>query len=336
LSIFWLEKYALKAILISQKCIKKRYLTLKKINLESNYIIEQGYLQVSKIHEIYYEVCGNINGEPYLFVHGGPGVGFSENDKRFFDFKKQKVIFFDQRGSSKSKPFGCIKENTTPNLVDDINKLLNHLNIEKTNIFGGSWGTTLSLVYAIQNPEKVKSLLLRGLFLGNKKSIQHFIDGGVEKDYPVEWNRFKNNVSLNSKMGISEYYLNQMLNGTEENKEFFSYEWAFYEISIFKQGLSESEIHNIIKQFPYQSLSIMEAHYLTNYCFIEENFILKNTDKLKNIPVTIIHGKNDVICPIKNAEELHEKLNNSVIHIEDAGHSDTETGIENRIMQILK
>lgn len=303
--------------------------------MEQNYTIEKGFLEVSKLHKIYYEVCGNINGIPYLFVHGGPGAGFSENDKRFFDFKKHKVIFFDQRGSSKSEPFGCIEENNTQHLVDDINTLLNHLNIDKINIFGGSWGTTLSLVYAINNPEKTKSLLLRAVFLGDKKSIDHFTNGGIKDKYPKEWNRFKNNVPVNSRQKISEYYLSQMLNGTAENKEFYCYEWAFYEISIFKQELSDKEIDAIVKQIPYHSLSILEAHYLGNNCFIEEGYITKNVDKLDSIPITIIHGENDVICPIEYAQELHEKLNNSVLYIENAGHSDTEPAIENRIITFL-
>lgn len=298
-------------------------------------IIEKGLLEVSNLHKIYYEVCGNINGDCYLFVHGGPGAGFSENDKRFFDFKNHKVIFFDQRGSSKSLPFGCIEENNTQNLVDDINTLLNHLNIAEVNIFGGSWGTTLSLVYAILNPERVNSLLLRAIFLGDKKSIDHFVNGGIKDKYPKEWNRFKNNVPLHSSQKIAEYYLSQMLNGTDEDKEFYCYEWAFYEISIFKRNLSDEEIDAIIKQIPYHSLSILEAHYLSNNCFIEENFIIKNTDKLGNIPVTIIHGENDLICPMEYAQELHDKLNNSVLYIEDAGHSDTEPAIENRIISFL-
>jgi proline iminopeptidase len=304
--------------------------------LQQSYIIEKGYLQVSTLHRIYYEVCGNANGEPYLFVHGGPGAGFSESDKRFFDLDKQKVIFFDQRGSSKSTPFGCIKENTTLDLVEDINKLLNHLSIEKINFFGGSWGTTLSLIFAILNPEKVKSLLLRGLFLANHNSIEHYINGGVEKDFPNAWTRFKNNVPYNYREKIAGYYLDKMRNGTEQDKDFYSYEWAFYEISIFKQGLTENEVDAIISQFPYRSLSLMEAYYLTNSCFIEQDFILQNVDKLDTIPVTLIHGVNDSICPLIYAQELHARLNNSILYIEEGGHSDSEPAIENRIIQVLR
>lgn len=303
--------------------------------MNSSIKTKSGYLNVSKIHSIFYEVCGNENGEPYLFVHGGPGAGFSESDKRFFNFEKHKVIFFDQRGASKSKPFGCIAENSTQDLVSDIVYLLDYLEISKVNIFGGSWGTTLSLVFAIQYPEKVKSLLLRGIFLGDKRSINHYLDGGVEKEFPKEWKRFKNLVSENSTLTIPEYYLDQMLNGTPQNKELYCYEWVFYEISIFKKGILDNEIDTIINQFPFQAMAIMEAHFLSNNCFLENDYILKNCKVLDTIPTTIIHGKYDAICPVEYAELLHENLNNSVLYIEDAGHSDSEPEIERRIFEIL-
>lgn len=303
--------------------------------MEIDYQIQKGYLKVSEIHEIYYEVCGSINGEPYLFVHGGPGAGFSNEDKRFFDFKRYKVIFFDQRGSSKSKPFGCVEENTTQDLVKDINALLTHLNLQKINVFGGSWGTTLSLVFAIQNPEKVKSLLLRGIFLGNKDSIEYYLKGGVENKFPKEWNRFKNNVPDTTTLTIPAYYLDKMLYGTPENKEFYCYEWVFYEISIFRNDITESEIDAIIKQFPYHSLAIMEAHYLSNDCFLRENYILENIANLDDIPIVIIHGRDDAICPVVYAEELHNRLKKSTLYIQNGGHSDSEPEIEKRIIEIL-
>lgn len=303
--------------------------------MESNYKLQKGYLKVSALHEIYYEVCGADDGKPYLFVHGGPGAGFSEQDKRFFDFRKHKVVFFDQRGSAKSKPFGCIEENTTQDLVDDINTLLSHLKITKVHVFGGSWGTALSLVFAIQNPEKVNSLLLRGVFLGDKRSIDHYLNGGVENEFPKEWARFKTNVPSDSNLTIPAYYLDQMQNGTPENKLFFCYEWVFYEISIFKKGITEHEIDSIIKQFPFESLAIMEAHYLSNNCFIEDHFILNNSNVLDDITTTIIHGKYDAICPVQFAELLHHKLKRSTLYIENCGHSDTEPGIEQTIIEVL-
>ncbi|MNF38269.1 Proline iminopeptidase [compost metagenome] len=304
--------------------------------MEQSNLIEKAYLKVSAIHSIYYEVYGSTNYEPILFVHGGPGAGFSDNDKRFFDFKKQKVIFFDQRGASRSLPFGSIEENTTQNLVDDISKLLEHLNIPKVHIFGGSWGTTLSLVFAIQNPEKVKSALLRGVFLANKESIEYYINGGVENQFPKEWNRFKNNVPLVNQRNVAVYYLDKMLNGTDKEKDFFSYEWAYYEISIFKKDITENEIKSVLNEFSYYSLSIMEAYYLINDCFLIDNYILKNISAIQTIPVKIIHGRNDSICPLIYAVALHENLKKSELYIEDAGHSDSEPEIENLIIEIIK
>lgn len=293
------------------------------------------YIKVSGTHKIYYEVCGNSETEPILFVHGGPGAGFSEHDKRFFDFNKQKVVFFDQRGASKSIPFGSIIENTTQDLVNDINKLLDYLKIDKVILFGGSWGTTLGLVYAIQNSDRIKGMLLRGIFLGNKVSIEHYLNGGVKKEFPKIWERFSKNVLKESQLSIPEYYLDKMINGSQEERKHFSYEWAFYEISIFKKNITKIEVENILEQIPYESLSIMESHYLSNNCFIEENYIFDNLKKIENIPIKIVHGKEDAICPYKFAIELNEKLTNSDLFITEGGHSDSEREIEQKLIEII-
>jgi len=293
------------------------------------------FFKVSEIHNLHYEVYGNPNGEPILFVHGGPGAGFSQEDKRFFNFDKHKVIFFDQRGSSKSTPFGSIIENTTQDLVDDINKLLDFLEINEVTLFGGSWGKTLGLVYAIQNPNRIKRLLLRGIFLGNKESIDYYLNGGIEEQFPEIWKRFRDNVPKESELSIPEYYLDKMINGSDEEKKYFSYEWAFYEISIFKNNISKEEVPAILGKFPYESLSIMEAHYLTNGCFIDEDYIFKNINKIIHIPTTIIHGKQDAICPVKFAIELNSKLANSELFVVEGGHSDSEPEIEKKLIKVI-
>lgn len=294
------------------------------------------YFKASEIHQIHYEDCGNRQADPILFVHGGPGAGYSEKDKRFFNFEKQRVIFFDQRGASKSIPFGSIVENTTQDLVNDINNLLDYLEVDKVILFGGSWGTTLGLVYAIQNPNRIKALLLRGIFLGNKESNEYYLNGGVEKEFPEVWKRFSENVPKESRHSIPKYFLEKMTNSTQEDKEHFTYEWAFYEMSIFKKNISEQEVQEILGQFPYQSLSIMEAHYIGNECFIEENYILNNLDKINHIPIKIVHGREDAICPVKFAVELDSKLDNSELFVLGGGHSDTEPEIENKLLEIIK
>lgn len=293
------------------------------------------YFKASETHKIHYEVCGNENAEPILFVHGGPGAGYSEYDKRFFNFNKQKVIFFDQRGASKSIPFGSIIENTTQDLVSDINNLLDYLEIDKVILFGGSWGTTLGLVYAIQNPNRIKGLLLRGIFLGNKESIEHYLNGGTKKEFPKIWKRFSENVPKESQLSIPKYFLEKMTNSSLSEKKYFSYEWAFYEISIFKKNITKKEVEDILELIPYESLSIMEAHYLSNDCFLEENYILKNLEKIYHIPIKIIHGKEDAICPLKFAIELDSKLKNSELFILNGGHSDSEPEIEKKIIEII-
>lgn len=302
---------------------------------KSKFKTKTDFFEVSATHKIYYEVCGSPVKETILFIHGGPGAGFSDRDKRFFNFDKQCVVFFDQRGASKSIPFGCIEENTTQDLVNDITKLLDYLAIDRVLLFGGSWGTTLGLVYAIENPNRVKGLLLRGVFLANKASIDHYLEGGVQKEFPEIWNRFSQNVPKISTLSITDYYLNKMMNGTSKEKQFFSYEWAFYEISIYKKGITKEEVEAVLELIPYESLSIMETHYLRNNYFFKENYIFDNLNKIEHIPVKIVHGKEDAICPVRFAVELDSLLKNSVLFIVEGGHSDSEPEIEHKLIDII-
>ncbi len=301
----------------------------------SSTIINSGHLNVSESHKIYFELYGNPKGIPVVFLHGGPGAGFSDKDKDFFDPTKFKVLFFDQRGSGKSKPFGSTKNNTTQDLIADINLLTKKVGFTNFHVFGGSWGSTLSLIYAIQFPEKVKSLLLRGIFLGSKKEINHYLNGGVQKEFPEVYERFSSLVPKEKQNNIPEYYLDKMKNGTDQEIKKYTYEWAFYEISIFKQGITPEETHEHVTSFPYQSLSILEAHYLTNNCFLEDNYILNNTHKLKDIPTVIIHGKQDAICPARFATELYNSMTNAKISLVDAGHSCWEPQIEAELRKQL-
>ena len=212
-----------------------------------NHTYKTGYLKVSPIHSLYYECYGNPNGKPVLFLHGGPGAGFSDDSSRFFNPDIFNVIFFDQRGASRSLPFGNIEENTTQDLINDINQLLDFLNIEKVLLFGGSWGSTLALVYAIQNVERVTGMLLRGIFLGDKASVDYFINGGVKAQFSEVWERFESLVPPNERGNIPRYYLEKMLSEDETISNRFAYEWAYYEMSIYKQGVtSDNEIKELV------------------------------------------------------------------------------------------
>ncbi len=226
---------------------------------------KNGFINVSDGYKLYFELYGNPKGIPVLFLHGGPGAGFSDNDKQFFDKRRYNVIFFDQRGSSRSKPFGSIKKNTTQDLVNDINKILDYLNFDKVYIFGGSWGSTLALVYAINNPKRVRGLILRGIFLANKYSLEHYINGGIKEFFPDVWDRFVKPVKNGEKP--ANYYLKRILSKNKKISEKFAYEWAYYEMSFYTIN-KISNPDKILKTFSYRSLAILEAHYIINKCFL--------------------------------------------------------------------
>ncbi len=292
---------------------------------------QSGYHIVSGGHKLYFEVYGNPDGIPVLFLHGGPGIGFSDYDKQFFDQEKFRVLFFDQRGASRSKPFGSIESNTTDTLIEDIDSLAETHQFKKFLIFGGSWGSTLALVYAIRNPNKVLGLILRGVFLANKEALDYYINGGVQNFFPEVWEHFQGLVPKNTKDSFAKYYYNKMCSDDQLVSEKFAYEWARYEMSIYKMGVKDAEIEEILNTIPYKSLAKLEAHYMVNNCFLSEDYILNNSDKIENIPTVIVQGRYDAICPPKFAYQLHQKLKKSKLHIVHAGHAASEPEIEKKL-----
>jgi len=294
---------------------------------------KKGYVDVSDGHKLYFELYGNPKGIPVLFLHGGPGAGFSDSDKQFFDKRRYNVIFFDQRGSSRSKPFGSIKKNTTQDLVKDINKVLDYLDFDKVFIFGGSWGSTLALVYSINNPKRVSGLILRGIFLANKYSLEHYINGGIKEFFPDVWGRFVKLVKKGE--NPANYYLENMLSNDKKISEKFAYEWAYYEMSFYTIN-KISNPDKILKTFSYRSLAILEAHYIINKCFLPEDYIIKNINKIKNIQTSIVQGRYDFICPPIQAFRLQSKLNDSKLNIVNAGHSSSDEEIKKALKTELK
>lgn len=293
----------------------------------------KGYLDVSDGYNLYFELYGNPKGIPVLFLHGGPGAGFSDSDKQFFNKRRYNVIFFDQRGSSRSKPFGSIKKNTTQDLVNDINKILDYLDFDKVYIFGGSWGSTLALVYAINNPGRVLGLILRGIFLANKYSLDHYINGGIKEFFPDVWDRFVKLVKKGEKP--ANFYLKKILSKDKKISEKFAYEWAYYEMSFYTIN-KISNPDKILKTFSYRSLAILEAHYVINKCFLPEDYIIKNLNKIKDVKTSIVQGRYDFICPPIQAFRLHSKLNNSKLNIVNAGHSSSDNEIKKALKTELK
>lgn len=298
---------------------------------------QKGYLDVGDGHQLYYETHGNPKGIPILFLHGGPGAGFSEKDKRFFDPNIFYAILYDQRGASKSIPYGNLENNTPEHLVADIDKILDHFKIKKTILFGGSWGSTLALLYGIKNPGRVMGMILRGIFIGTKTAIRHFTEGAVELYYPEAWERFVGLVPKEKRGDIADYYFQMMQSEEEIISKQYAFEWAYYGFSISRKVIKwpEKECIEMIKSEPYLAHGLMEACYSVNNCFLPDNYIYDQVNKLQNIPISIVHGRLDVICPPIFAYRLHQKLKQSKLFFVDSGHSVSEPETEAKLMSEL-
>ncbi len=294
---------------------------------------QSGYIDVTDGHSLYYELYGNPKGIPVLFLHGGPGAGFSDTDKQFFDANRYNVLFFDQRGASRSKPFGSIKHNTTQHLLQDIDYILDELNFDKVYVFGGSWGSSLALVYAIHNPKRVLGLIIRGIWLANKYGLDHYMNGGINEFFPDVWQRFKSLVPEGE--NPVSYYLNKMLSDNQEESNKYAYEWAYYELSFYTINKIEDPAE-LLKGFSYKSLAILEAHYIHNKCFIPEDHIMENIDKIAHIKTAIVQGRYDFICPPAQAFRLYSGLKNATLHLTNAGHSSSDTDTKSTLIRELE
>ncbi len=297
---------------------------------------EQGHFDVSDGHRLYYERYGRSGGLPVLFVHGGPGAGFSEDDKAFFDPDVFDVLLFEQRGSGRSEPFASLESNHTDALVEDMNRLLDAFGLGKVLVFGGSWGSTLSLVHAIRHPERVLGLLLRGIFLADSASIEYFIGGGVAGWYPEVWDRFIEQVPATKRTDVPGFYLAQMQSDDEDVRERFCYEWARYELSLIKLDPDSFDLDDLLEHYNYRSLAPLEAHYMASRCFIPDNYILDNASLLAGIPTSIVHGRYDVVCLARDAYKLHRHLPGSAMHFVCAGHSASEDAIKEKLVAELR
>ncbi|MEA4115431.1 prolyl aminopeptidase [Mycoplasma sp. 744] len=293
---------------------------------------EKNYLKVDQIHQIYYEISGNPNGQAILYVHGGPGGGTSKISRRFFDPQHYKIVLFDQRGCGKSQPFLELKNNTTWDLVEDIEKLRKKLKIKKWILFGGSWGTTLSLLYAIKYPENVSKMILRGVFLGRKKDISWLYQEGASYFKPYEYQEYINLLNKKQQKNIVASYYHLIHSDNKQLKEKALLAWAKWEtmlVSVNKIKFNPKNLKN------HSALALLENWYFYHNCFIEENYILNNIEKIKDIPTFIVHGEYDLDCLPSAAFELHQKLLNSKLFlIKKSGHSQSEIGITKKLVEL--
>ncbi len=301
-------------------------------NIEVN---QSGMLQVSDIHQVYWEESGNPNGKPVIFVHGGPGGGTSPETRGFFNPEKYRIIQFDQRGCGKSLPHACLEENTTWDLIADMEKIREMLNIEKWQVFGGSWGSTLSLAYAEQHPERVTELVLRGIFLLRKKELQWFYQEGASKIFPDFWQDYVNFIPLEERNDLISAYQKRLLGDDEEVRLEAAKRWSIWEGATCHHNVDYTHIDE--SGDPYFALAFarIENHYFVNGGFFEsENYVLENIDKIRHIPTVIVQGRYDVVCPMESAFELSQAFPEAKFVVADnSGHSAFEKEITHYLIE---
>ena len=301
----------------------------KEIHYDDKIITSDG-------HEIYFEVKGNSSSTPVVFLHGGPGARVVPAHFDFFNPKLFFSILFDQRGCGKSKPFCELKNNNIQNLILDMERLREKLGLQKWILFGGSWGSTLALYYAINYPERCLGLVLRGVFLGTRNEIDWFLCG-MRKFYPEAHKLLLKGLNFSElEQPTSDEILKRgselIFSKNEEVSQKAANAWAKYEMSCSTLDYREREMSGNSAL----SLAKIELHYFLNNCFLKDNEILNNVNKIKNIPINIIQGRHDTICPPFTALKLRNKLTNSkLIMVENAGHSAFETGIKNALIKSI-
>jgi proline iminopeptidase len=299
---------------------------------------DTGRLQVSSVHQLYYEQCGNAAGKPVVFLHGGPGAGLVPDYRRFFDPNAYRIILFDQRGSGKSTPHASLEDNTTWHLVADIEQLREHLGIEQWLVFGGSWGSTLALAYSETDPERVTGLVLRGIFLGREQETLWFYQGfyedgdgarGASAIFPDGWEDFVRLVPAQQRHDMIRAYYRLLTDEHASVREAAAQAWSIWESSALKLIPDQKLIDEFSEPETAIALARIECHYFMNNCFFDtDNYLLEHVDRIREVPGVIVQGRYDIICPITNAWDLHRAWPEARFEIiPDAGHASIEPGI---------
>ncbi len=298
---------------------------------------ESDYLEVSPIHKIHYELCGNRQGTPVFVLHGGPGGSCSPYMRRFFNPEKFFIVLHDQRGAGKSKPFAEIKENTTQRLIEDIERLRIRLKLDKIILFGGSWGSTLALAYGQAHPDHVSGMVLRGVFTATQAEIDHFYHGGVATHFPDLYEKFINGLPDPNRRPIPEYLFSLIESPDEATRQKYSRLWAGYEIKICGLDMPDQQVEAALNRTNPFAFARLENYYMANGCFLEEGQLFANTDKIEDIPIIMVNGRYDVICPPITAYKLKQKLPKAeLVLAESAGHWMGEKSIERELLKAMQ
>ncbi|UCG15845.1 MAG: prolyl aminopeptidase [Phycisphaerales bacterium] len=298
---------------------------------------ESGYLQVSDIHQLYFETCGNPKGKPVFVLHGGPGGGCSARMRRFFNPDKYLIVLHDQRGAGKSKPYAELRENTTQNLVEDIEHLRKKLNLGRIIIFGGSWGSTLGLAYAETYPGNVSAMVLRGLWTCTKEELEYWYGGGVADYFPEEYEKLLSVLPPDEKGTVPQRLLRMLQSDDPQTRRKASLAWAGYEIKLAHLDYSDEQVAAIFKRWDPYDFALLENYYMVNDCFLEPDQLFAHAHKLKDIPITVVNGRYDVICPPITAWRFCRMLPKANLVIaERAGHSASEPPVTAALVAAMK
>lgn len=294
----------------------------------------QGKLKVSNLHTIHYEESGNPQGKPVVFLHGGPGGGIAPMYRQYFAPQQWRIIIFAQRGCGQSTPYAELKENTTWDLVSDIEKLRKHLNIERWVVFGGSWGSTLALAYSQTHPDHCKGLILRGIFMLRTWEIRWFYQEGASYIYPDAWSEYLKPIPLDERDNLLAAFYRRLTSEDRQIRLAAAKAWSVWEASTSKLIPSTASQKRFAMAEFAEAFARIECHYFVNKGFFaQENQILENIERIRHIPGIIVQGRYDVVCPMKSAWELHQAWQEAeFIVIPDAGHSVSEPGIKDALI----
>ena len=295
----------------------------------------QARLSVSDIHTIYFEESGRPDGKPVVFLHGGPGGGSLPSYRQYFDPDKWRIVIFDQRGCGKSTPHAELAENTTWDLVGDIEKLRSHLNISSWTVFGGSWGSTLSLAYAQKHPDRCDGLILRGIFMLRAKEIQWFYQSGASYIFPDAWEGYLAPIPKDEQDDLVSAYYRRLTSLNPTTRQIAARAWSTWEASTSKLVPDETLVQRFGNDSFADAFARIECHYFINGGFFErENQLLEDIERIRHIPAVIVQGRYDVVCPMISAWDLHRAWPEAELKVvSEAGHSASEPGIVSALVE---
>lgn len=286
-------------------------------------------LPVDDIHTLYVEECGDPEGIPVVFLHGGPGAGCEKWHRSFFDPERYRIILFDQRGCGRSTPHASVENNTTWDLVADIERIRTHLDIDEWVVFGGSWGSTLGLAYAQKYPERVSGLIMRGIFLARQEDVHWFYQEGANRILPDYWQDYLAPIPAAQRDNLLQAYHERLTGDNEIAQMQAAKAWSTWEGRAANLVPLGSTVEHFSSPHTAMSVARLEAHYFVNQAFLEPNQLLRDAAKLNDIPGHIIHGRYDMICPLEQAYALHKAWPTAELTVvADSGHAASEPGIQ--------